>query len=390
MYIKRQIENIIKEASAQLPIISITGPRQSGKTTVAKKIFPNYKYVNFEDSEQRDYALADPKGFMQMIGEMVILDEIQYVPDLFSYIQISADESDKNGLYVLTGSQNFLLQEKISQSLAGRVAIFNLLPFSISELSDYDLIPNTLENVIHKGFYPRLFSSDINYGHWLNDYIQTYIERDVRLLTNVGDLNSFGQFIKVCAARSGQLINLSEIGNEISVSYKTVKRWLSILEASYIVFTVMPYFKNFNKRITKSSKIYFYDSGLVCNLLNITKPNDLAFHYLKGGIFEGLIISELKKFMLNRKQKGEIYFFRDSRGNEVDVIIETIGKLIPLEIKSGKTITTDFFKGLSYFEKITQDNDLDNFIIYGGQNIQKRKNTSVYGWQEADRIFDNS
>ena len=232
-----------------------------------------------------------------------------------------------------------------------------------------------------------MYSSEINYSDWINDYIQTYIERDVLQITNVGDLNSFRQFIKVCAARSGQLINMSEIGNDVSVSYKTVKRWLSILEASYIIFNVMPYYNNFNKRIIKSSKIYFYDSGLVCNLLNITKPDDLAFHYLKGGIFEGFILRELKKFMLNRKIHGDIYFFRDSAGNEVDAIIETEGRLIPVEIKSGKTIKPDFFKGLSYFKKLFELNDLHDFIIYAGQNTQKRKNTIVYGWKDADKIL---
>ncbi len=387
MYIKRQIEDKIKEAVAQLPLISITGPRQSGKTTLAKNIFPHYKYINFEDTEQRDFAAADPKGFLQITGEMAILDEIQYVPGLFSYIQKIADESKRNGLYILTGSQNFLLQERISQSLAGRIAIFNLLPFSVTELDDHNLLPNMLENVIHKGFYPRLYSSEINYRDWIGDYIQTYIERDVRQITNIGDINSFRQFIKVCAARSGQIINMSEIGNDISVSYKTVKRWLSILEASYVIFTVMPYYNNFNKRIIKSSKIYFYDSGLVCKLLNITKPDELAFHYLRGGIFEGLILSELKKFMLNHKMHGEIYFFRDSVGNEVDAIIETEGRVIPVEIKSGKTIKSDFFKGLSYFKNLFQMNDLHDFIIYAGENVQKRNNTVVYGWKDADKVL---
>lgn len=387
MYIKRLIEDKIKEAAAQMPLVSITGPRQSGKTTLARALFPNYKYINFEDIEQRDFALADPKGFLQITGKRAILDEIQYVPGLFSYIQIQADESKINGLYILTGSQNFLLQEKISQSLAGRVAIFNLLPFSVSELDNHNLLPGILENVMHKGFYPRLYSSKVNYGNWIGDYIQTYVERDVRQITNIGDINSFRQFIKVCAARSGQLINMSEIGNDISVSYKTVKRWLSILEASYIIFIVRPYYNNFNKRTIKSTKIYFYDSGLVCKLLNITNPGDLAVHYLRGGIFEGFILSELKKFMVNRKIHGELYFFRDTAGNEVDAIIEAEGKMIPVEIKSGKTIKPDFFKGLSYFNKVFKLSDLPGYIIYGGESTQRRRNTVVYGWKETEKVL---
>ncbi|GMT45422.1 MAG: ATPase [bacterium] len=387
MFINRQIAREIKEAAGQMPVISITGPRQSGKTTLARALFPDYKYVNLEDIEQRDFALADPKGFLQTTGERAIIDEIQYVPELFSYIQIRADETDKKGIYILTGSQNFLLREKISQTLAGRVAIFNLLPLSVAELDEYGLVTDDPESLMHKGFYPRLYSSKINYSNWLNDYIQTYIERDVRQIVNVGDLNSFRQFIKVCAARSGQLINLSEIGNDISVSYKTVKRWLSILEASYIIFTVMPYYKNFNKRIIKSSKIYFYDTGVACNLLNIRNPSDLSFHYLRGGIFEGFILSEFKKYMLNHKIPGEIYFFRDSAGNEVDAIIEANGKFIPVEIKAGKTIKPEFFKGLLYLKNLLKLTELQDFVIYGGDTTQKRANTTVYGWKNANKVL---
>jgi len=376
----------IIDALKAMPAVTITGPRQSGKTTLVKNLLPGYKYINLEDLEIRAFALDDPKGFLKTAGQKAIFDEIQHVPQLFSYLQVEIDATARNGMYVLTGSNNFLLMQSISQSLAGRVAIFHLLPFSQDEI--YPTVDITLEEVIHKGFYPRLFQQIKNYHNWYADYISTYIEKDVRRLINVGDINSFRDFLKLCAARTGQLINFSEIGNELSVSYQTVKRWLSVLETGYILFRLNPYSKNLNKRIVKSSKIYFYDTGLLCYLLGIKTPEDLQYHYLRGFIFESYVIAELKKYICNRTLNADTWFYRDSNGNEVDVIIEAPGMLKAIEIKSGKTIVKQFFKGLNYWHKVSGNEKSEQYLIYAGDDKQMRSDSIVLNWHSISEIFN--
>ncbi len=376
----------IIDALKAMPAVTITGPRQSGKTTLVKNLLPGYKYINLEDLEIRAFALDDPKGFLKTAGQKAIFDEIQHVPQLFSYLQVEIDATARNGMYVLTGSNNFLLMQSISQSLAGRVAIFHLLPFSQDEI--YPTVDITLEEVIHKGFYPRLFQQIKNYHNWYADYISTYIEKDVRRLINVGDINSFRDFLKLCAARTGQLINFSEIGNELSVSYQTVKRWLSVLETGYILFRLNPYSKNLNKRIVKSSKIYFYDTGLLCYLLGIKTPEDLQYHYLRGFIFESYVIAELKKYICNRTLNADTWFYRDSNGNEVDVIIEAPGMLKAIEIKSGKTIVKQFFKGLNYWHKVSGSEKSEQYLIYAGDDKQMRSDSIVLNWHSISEIFN--
>ena len=290
--IKRIISKRLLSLSKKIPVISITGPRQSGKTTLAKSAFPNYNYVSLENPDNLDFALSDPKGFLNNYGTKLIIDEAQYAPKLFSYIQTIVDEKGKNGLFVLTGSQNFLLNAGISQSLAGRVLIFNLLPFSYDELRSTEYNIENLSELLVKGFYPRIYDSGLESKDWYQSYVQTYLERDVRQILNVGDINSFRNFLRACAGRCGQIINLSSIGSDLGISYQTVKKWLSVLEQSYIIFLLQPYFENFNKRIIKSPKLYFYDTGLLCYLLGINSAETFNLHYLKGGIYETYVISE--------------------------------------------------------------------------------------------------
>jgi uncharacterized protein len=381
--ITRIIGDQILKALEQVPAVTVTGPRQSGKTTLVKNLLPDIPYFNLEDPEFRNFASGDPKGFLKTAGHHAIFDEIQHVPELFSYIQVEMDRAGQNGMYILTGSNNFQLMERISQSLAGRVSIFHLLPFSIAELNPGKEV--SPEEIIHRGSYPRVYNQLMNYQQWYADYITTYLERDLRSLINIGDLSTFRHFIRLCAARTGQLVNLSAMATELAVSYQTIKRWLSVLEASYILFTLNPFHKNLNKRVIKSSKFYFYDTGLLCTLLGIKTPEELTFHYLRGGIFESFIISEIKKLLFNHRIPAEVSFFRDSTGNEVDLILEMEGVTKAIEIKSGKTIAPQFFKGIHFWNKL-KEND-QSFVIYAGDDIQLRSDATVLNWRETERVI---
>ncbi len=382
--INRNISKEILRLSKKLPVITLTGPRQSGKTTLIKQIFKDYTYINLENAEIRDFAEQDIVGFFRKYNGKIIIDEAQNVPEIFSQIQTIVDKSNEKGQFILTGSQNFLLSEKISQSLAGRTAIFNLLPFSVNELRNTKYHTDKYEQYIQKGFYPRLYDQNLNPEDWLPDYINTYIERDVRKIINVSDLNRFRAFLKICAGHTGQIINLSKIGNEVGISHNTAQKWLSVLEASYIIFLLPPYYKNFNKRIIKSPKLYFYDTGLACSLMNIKNAEQLDYHFAKGNLFETFIISEIKKLKFNGLLKGDIYFWRESNNSEADCIIDNGNKLKAIEIKSGRTIRNDFFKNLNFFKKITKNIDIETFLIYGGDEIQKRTEHTVLNWQNIE------
>ena len=379
--INRIISKKILRLAQKLPVITITGPRQSGKTTLVKELFKTYTYINLEDAAIRDFAKQDIIGFFQKYNNKIIIDEAQNVPEIFSQIQVIVDNSKEKGQFILTGSQNFLLLKKISQSLAGRTAIFNLLPFSVNELKNTEYHYNKYESYIQKGMYPRLYDQNLNPEDWLPDYINTYIERDVRKIINITDLNRFRTFLKICAGHTGQIINLSKIGNEVGITHKTAQKWLSILETSYIIFLLHPYYKNFNKRLIKSPKLYFYDTGLACSLMNINNPEQLDFHFAKGSLFETFIISEIMKQKYNGLLQGDIYFWRESNNNEIDCIIETGNKIKAIEIKSGRTVKNDFFKNLNIFKEITKNIDVETFLIYGGDEIQKRTEHTVLNWQ---------
>lgn len=369
-----------------MPVVAVTGPRQSGKSTLVQQVFPEHTYVNLEDLEKRRFAQDDPKGFLKSAGERVILDEVQYVPDLLSYIQVAADQEKRAGQFILSGSQNLLLMESIAQSLAGRVAIFNLLPFSLEELRDTHFALPMYEDYLLKGFYPRIYDLDLQPTSWLLDYIQTYVERDLRQIVNVVDLGAFRQFLEVCAGRIGQLVNLSEIGAQIGVSYQTANRWLSVLQTSFIVYLLRPYHQNFNKRIVKTPKLYFYDTGLACALLNLRTVDDLNRHFAKGALFENFIITEQMKNCLNRNLPARQYFWNAAGAREIDLLLDKGGRLMPVEIKSGRTINSDFFDGLKYFQAQAGVSPADSFLVYGGDEIQDRSIAKVLGWKHLSEI----
>src|SRR5690554_1085048 len=386
--IKRQMSDKIKYLAAKFPVVAVIGPRQSGKTTLVKNMFPEKNYVSLEDPDTREFALVDPRGFLAAYPEGAVLDEVQRAPHLFSYLQTIVDEKGQAGFFVLTGSHNFLLYENLSQTLAGRVAILKLLPFSLVELRMVNYPMESYERYLFKGFYPRIYDKDIEPVDWYPSYIQTYIERDVRLIKNISDLNAFQRFLRLCAGRTGQILNLSSLGNDCGITHNTAKSWLSILEASYIVFLLQPHYANFNKRLVKSAKLYFYDPGLVCSLLGIENEQQLFTHYLKGGLFESFVISELIKHRLNQGLEPNCYYWRDSRGNEIDCLLETGGLLTPVEIKAGKTITPDYFTALQYWRKLAGEKARKSFVVYGGDGGQKRTQGNVVSWKDTTTIID--
>ena len=382
--IARELKNKVLELAGKFPIIAITGPRQSGKTTLSKMVMPNYSYVNLENLSDREFAKNDPLGFLKNYRNGVIIDEIQNVPSLFSYLQIVTDERNINGEYIITGSQNFLMMEQITQSLAGRVALFTLLPFSYNELENTNYKPESWEKYALSGSYPRKIIQNIQSDDYYENYLKTYIERDVRLLKNITNLDLFQKFIQLLSGRVGQLFNQSNLGNELDLDNKTINSWFTLLEASFVTFKLQPYYRNYNKRLVKTPKIYFNDIGLLCYLLGIRTETDLENHYAKGSIFENLIILELLKNSINDSSKSKFYFWRDASQNEVDLLIETGTNLEAIEIKSSKTINQSFFKGLDYFKKINPEVNLS--VIYGGNENQKRTNYSIYNLTDLPKL----
>lgn len=382
--IERKAESKLREMAKKFPVITITGPRQSGKTTLCRSLFADYRYVSLENPDIRSYAQNDPRGFLEEYNKHVIIDEAQHVPQLFSYIQGLVDESKLPGQFILTGSQNFLLLEKISQSLAGRAYIFHLLPLSYGEISNTNN-PN-LSEMIWKGGYPAIYDRQLSPSDFFPSYIQTYIERDVRSVINIKDLNLFNTFLKVCAGRAGQLFKASSIANEIGVDYKTVQSWLSILEMGFIVFRLNPWYVNFNKRIVKTPKLYFYDTGLLCHLLGINKAKDFNLHFAKGALFENFVIVEYIKESRNKGDNTSPYFWRDNTGNEIDLLEEIGQELKIIEIKSGKTIRDDFFKGLNYFDKIQSNYTISKYLVYGGNAQRKQFGTQVLPWNNLVKL----
>ncbi|MCH8330945.1 MAG: ATP-binding protein [Bacteroidetes bacterium] len=378
--IDRNMAKELKRLAKLFPVTTVTGPRQSGKTTLVKYVFPKLPYASLENPDDRQFAETDPNGFLSNYPNGAVFDEVQRVTTLFSYIQGLVDDNPKLK-FILSGSQNFLLLAQISQSLAGRVGILKLLPFSMVELKRGKLLANTFETIAHMGFYPRIFDQNIPPGDFYPNYIQTYIERDVRQITQVNDLNSFQLFLRLCAGRAGQLLNLSDLANDASISVNTVKSWLSILEASYITFRLYPHHKNFNKRLIKMPKLYFHDVGLLSYLLNIRSPDQIKSHYMRGAIFENFIISDLIKNELHNGREPNFYFWRDHKGREIDLIIEKGKKLLPIEIKSGKTVSEDYFKGLEYWKNLSGDDYEPGIVIYGGDKDQKRSNSKLMSWR---------
>lgn len=368
--VARLMESKLRLMISKFPFVAVLGPRQSGKSTLVRRLLPEYSYVNLERLDMREFATQDPLGFLKQYPGKVIFDEIQNVPNLFSWLQVHADERGTKGDFILTGSQHFLLMEQISQSLAGRIALLYLLPFSFEELKLAELAPTEWESYAYMGSYPRIYDAEIEPNDFYPNYETTYIERDVRTLLNVGNLSQFRKLLKLLAGRIGKELNLSSLASDIGVSYKTIQDWISVLEASFIVFRLNPYFKNFNKRVIKSPKIYFYDTGLACHLLEIQTVEQLKTHYNKGELFENLILLEIKKYFLNQGINKAMYFWKDSNHNEVDLLFESGNELIAIEMKSAKTIHSDFFKTLNYMSEFAPISK--KVLIYGGEEKYER------------------
>lgn len=368
--IHRSITSHLQHMITKFPVISLTGPRQSGKTTLLRNAFPNFRYVNLERPDMRDLLLSDPLGYLQSAGPGVIFDEAQNIPELFSYIQVISDERNSTGQYILSGSQSFLLSERISQSLAGRVSINHLFPFDTGELKM--LNEQEINSAIFKGFYPRIFDQRISPPDFYPSYLQTYIERDIRTLKAVENLNTFSRFLGLCAGRIGQVLNLSSLANDAGIAVNTAKAWLSLLEASFIIFQLQPYYRNFNKRIIKSPKLYFFDSGLACSLLKINDPEVLNTHYLYGALVENYIISDIIKKEYHSGKRPSVFYWRESNGTEIDCIIEkSPDEITAVEIKGGHTFNTDYLKNLNKFTGSTKNLKVDKLLISMGDQSFK-------------------
>lgn len=390
MFFKRKIASVFRQF-AQFPVLVLLGPRQSGKTTLAKEFFHKYVYVTLEDPETLALVNDDPRKFLREHENKhgIIIDEFQHAPQLLSYIQIEVDEKDRPGYFVLTGSQNFLMNEAITQSLAGRAGILHLLPLALHELTINDLAPATIDSLILNGGYPRTYAKGISPRVFFPSYVRTYLERDVRQLVNVGNLRTFQKFMRLCAGRIGQLLNIEELATTCGISRQTAVQWLSTLEASYIIFFLQPHFNNFNKRLTKAPKLYFYDTGLACYLLGINLIKQLQSSPFRGPLFECLVIADLYKQYYNRGLEASLYFWRDQNGRtEVDCIIDQAGALVPIEIKSGETISSDFFDALERWTEMAKINPSESYIVYAGDKAQSRSRGKVITLTSLSTFID--
>ncbi len=381
--IKRTIENEAKLLMKEFPITAILGPRQSGKTTLAQKLFPKYAYVSLEDIDHRNFAQNDPRGFLERYSKNVIFDEIQKTPELISYMQTKVDQSKQKGQFVITGSHNFLLMEQISQSLAGRVGIARLLPFSCFEVEQYGI--TNVDELIFGGFYPRIYEEHIRPKTFYKNYISTYIEKDLRQLKNIDKLETFIKFMKILAGRTGQILNTKSISEDCGISHNTVNEWISVLETSFVICKLKPYHKNYNKRIIKSPKIYFTDTGLVCSLLGIRKHQDFDYHFLKGQIFETYVVGELLKGNYNNGEIYDIFYWKDNHKKEIDIIIDFGSSHFAIEVKSGKTVQEKYFDNLKYWHQVSNADYENLYLIYGGDGHYKRNNINVVGWNMIEK-----
>jgi hypothetical protein len=383
MGVNRNIKQSMDSLLKKYPILVLTGPRQSGKTTFLRSQFPNYKYVNLENPDIRNYALKDPNGFLIEHGSYVILDEVQHVPELFSYLQTKVDNDTILGQFILSGSQNFHLMRNITQSLAGRVALFKLLPLDLQEMQEAGWLHDDYAVNLQRGCYPAIYDRDISSKVFYSNYLQAYVERDLSELIQIKDLKQFRNFISLCAARVGQLLNLNSLANECGISQPTAKSWISVLETSYIVYQLQPYHSNFNKRITKSSKLYFYDTGLLCFLLKINDASSVKISPYKGNLFENFVINEYLKQNYHQNLLLDFWFWRDAVGHEVDLIWQNSEKLNLVEIKASETIMTDMFKGLNYFEKFIPEMIETKTLVHTGNFNQNRTAAKVLSWRSV-------
>jgi predicted AAA+ superfamily ATPase len=389
--IKRALETKLHELAGYYPAVIVTGPRQSGKTTLCQMAYPKKPYVSLEAIDMRDFAANDPRGFLSEFADGAVIDEIQHAPELLSYLQVEVDSRPDPGRFILTGSQHFALSRSISQSLAGRCGISVLLPPDLEELTQFPEPPDDLFHMLWQGSYPRIYDQRIPADQWLSDYVMTYIQRDVRQVINVGDLQAFSGFLKLCAGRTAQEINLSKLGSDAGVSHNTARSWLSVMETSYIVHRLPAWHANIRKQIVKAPKLHFFDSGLVCYLLGIREPEQLRLHPLRGAIFESWVVSEIYKYCVHNGLQPDLFHYREARGPEVDLLIEQGRHFCAVEIKSGATVNKDFFKNLNQFsaraEKAGKADTVSNFVVFGGEDTQTRSNAKVLSWRNVHGVM---
>lgn len=376
--ISRTLQPYLLDRASRYPVVTVTGPRQSGKTTLCRATFPEHPYVSLENPAVREYALDDPISFLDRYPDGAVFDEVQRVPQLPSYLQGRVDDDPRPGRFILTGSQNLALLDAVTQSLAGRTALLELLPLSLDEVHSFPQPPSDLFATLWTGGYPRIHELDLPAHEWLADYTAAYAERDVRQLIKVGDLVQFQTFLRLCAGRTGQLLNLSSLASDCGISHSTARAWISVLETSYLTFRLAPFHSNLGKRLIKTPKLYFYDSGLVCSLLGIETPRQLDTHPLRGAIFEGWVIAEVAKHFLHRGRRPRLFFYRDRGQLEVDLVIERGAELTALEIKSGRTPSSSYFSALESFAA-----QVDQGTESGGERFQLRQRFVVYGGDEA-------
>lgn len=379
---QRMLKTPLSQSLRKYKCVSLIGPRQSGKTTLAKICASDFDYISLENPDSRSRAISDPRLFLKSCKNSAILDEIQYVPELFSYLQEILDDKKDKRQFILTGSNSFQLNEKVSQSLASRTRIFKLLPLTLSELPEQI---DDLDKLLTTGFYPRIYDEKLDPFDWFSDYYQTYIQKDINLILNVSDTNQFDRFVRVCAGRASQLTEYSSIASEIGISQPTAVRWASVLESSFITFRLSPHFNNYNKKIIKSSKLFFFDTGLLCQLLRIRTPEILETHPLRGAVFENFVVSEIMKQYLSNAQDPPLYFWRDQHGHEIDLVQDKSTKLACFEIKSGSTFQEDWIKNLTWFKRISNSKNLN--LIYGGEDEFSIKDVKVFPWQKINNAL---
>jgi predicted AAA+ superfamily ATPase len=379
--IPRALTETVLRLAGGFPVVVVTGPRQSGKTTLVRAAFPDKPYVSLEDPDVRQYAAEDGRGFLAGYPDGAIFDEVQRASDLLSYLQGVVDADRRPGRFILTGSQDFALSHAISQTLAGRAGVAQLLPLSAAELDAARLLAPQVDACLFRGGYPELWKRPAEPRDWFAGYVATYLERDVRDLTAVRDLVAFQRFLRLCAARTGQLLNLSSLATDGGISQSTATAWLSILETGYIVFRLTPHFANFGKRLIKTPKLYFHDAGLAAFLLGIQSPQQLNTHAARPALFETLIVGELLRAAWNRGMPSNLYFWRDSTGTEVDVLRDEAGVLWPVEIKSGQTVAGDMLKGLLKWQDLAGAPTGDPWLVFGGEGDHLRRGVRVMGWR---------
>jgi predicted AAA+ superfamily ATPase len=386
--ISRIITETARQRLAGFPILSITGSRQSGKTTLSRLLAPDLAYLSLEDPDTRAFATEDPRAFLRQVTDGAILDEVQRIPELFSYLQGVVDADRRMGRFILTGSSQFELIESITQSLAGRASMLTLLPFSLAELQSVGRAPATVDDLLYRGLFPPIYDRPVEPAVWLQDYIGTYLERDVRQILNIQDLATFQRFVQLCAGRIGQLVNVTSLAADTGITRVTAESWLSVLEASHLILLVRPWFTNTSKRLIKTPKIYFTDPGLAAWLLGVRKPEHLTAHPQRGALFENWVITELLKCQTNHGTKPTLHFLRDKQGHEVDAFIETAPNTFhAIEIKSGETIASDFFKGLDYWREKLPKQSITPWLIHGGTTRQDRENATVLPWNDLSPLL---